>query len=377
VSQKIKILHLIKSLGRGGAEMLLPETLKLHNQDTFEFHYIYFLPWKNQLVKDLESAGGKVHCFAARHNLSILWQYRKIITYIKSNNIDLLHAHLPWAGFVARLVKKFYRIPLIYTEHNKQERYHKLTYWLNRFSFNSNDLVLAVSADVAFSIYTHIAPKIPVQVLHNGVNTQSFQRDENNKVKVRATLGMAADAKVVGLVAVFRFQKRIAEWLEIFAAAQQQLPELRGIIVGNGPLRKAVEDKRKELNLQDKVFLVGLQEDMKPWYDAMDVFMMSSEFEGLPVSMLEAMSMECAIVTTDAGGIKELIEQEQNGLMVGVHNWQRLSEQLLRVCQDDALRLRLAQAARKTVVEKFSMQQMVKSLEEIYRPNDRSREEID
>ena len=57
--EKIKILHIIKSLGRGGAEMLLPETLKEHNKDKFEFHYIYFLPWKNQMVEAIEKSGGK------------------------------------------------------------------------------------------------------------------------------------------------------------------------------------------------------------------------------------------------------------------------------------------------------------------------------
>lgn len=56
---KIKVLHIIKSLGRGGAEMLLPETLKLHNQEKFEFHYIYFLAWKNQMVEAIEDAGGE------------------------------------------------------------------------------------------------------------------------------------------------------------------------------------------------------------------------------------------------------------------------------------------------------------------------------
>ncbi|HMQ00995.1 MAG TPA: glycosyl transferase, partial [Cyclobacteriaceae bacterium] len=127
MQQKIKVLHIIKSLGRGGAEMLLPETLKLHDQSKFEFHYIYFLPWKNQLVQALEAAGGKVICLPAGNNISILFQYRKVIQYIKSHNIQLVHAHLPWAGFVSRLVKIFCPISLIYTEHNKQERYHFLT----------------------------------------------------------------------------------------------------------------------------------------------------------------------------------------------------------------------------------------------------------
>ncbi len=68
---KIKVFHIIKSLGRGGAEMLLPETLKKHDRDGFEFHYIYFLPWKNQMVQAIEEAGGKVRVFL----LKITWFY--------------------------------------------------------------------------------------------------------------------------------------------------------------------------------------------------------------------------------------------------------------------------------------------------------------
>ena len=82
---KIKVLHIIKSLGRGGAEMLLPETLKIHDQDVFQFHYIYFLPWKDQMVEALKVAGGKVSCFEAKDNIRLLLQYKNIIKYCLEN----------------------------------------------------------------------------------------------------------------------------------------------------------------------------------------------------------------------------------------------------------------------------------------------------
>ena len=84
----IKVLHLIKSLGRGGAEVLLSETLKLHQQGYYEFHYIYFLPWKNQMVANLEDSGGKVVCIPANNNASIILQYKKVAQYIIQNKIN-------------------------------------------------------------------------------------------------------------------------------------------------------------------------------------------------------------------------------------------------------------------------------------------------
>jgi len=110
---KIKVLHIIKSLGRGGAEMLLPETLKLHDKEQFEFHYIYFLPWKNQMVESIENSGGIVNRFSAKNNIQLILQAKRIIRYCKKHHIQLIHCHLPWAGFVGRLVHKLSRIPAV------------------------------------------------------------------------------------------------------------------------------------------------------------------------------------------------------------------------------------------------------------------------
>ena len=156
---KIKVLHIIKSLGRGGAEMLLPETLKLHNQGKFDFHYIYFLPWKDQMVEALQNAGGKVTCLGAKDNIRLLLQYKKIISYIREHKIELIHCHLPWAGFVGRLVHNRTGIPVVYTEHNMQERYHSVTKTINKLSFNSQNLALGVSEDVKGSIIKNIQSK--------------------------------------------------------------------------------------------------------------------------------------------------------------------------------------------------------------------------
>lgn len=101
---KVKVLHIIKSLGRGGAETLLQETLKKHDKEKYEFHYIYFLPWKNQMVDTITKEGGIVNLFSSKNNIIILLQIFKILKYIKVNNIEIIHCHLPWAGFVGRMV---------------------------------------------------------------------------------------------------------------------------------------------------------------------------------------------------------------------------------------------------------------------------------
>jgi L-malate glycosyltransferase len=324
--RKIKVLHIIKSLGRGGAEMLLPETLKIHDTSRFEFHTIYFLPWKDQMVDSIEKAGGKVICFSAKNNIKLLQRYNDVKKYCKENDIELIHCHLPWAGFLGRLVFAKTRIPTVYTEHNLQERYHVITKKINQFTFNSQSIALGVSEDVTNSIKKNIGPKIPVRTLLNGVNTSSFRKDTNQGTTMRKQLGIPQDALILGNVAVFRFQKRLVEWLRVFKKLESDVSNIYGIIVGAGPLEEEVKAELEKLNLSKKVFFPGLQTNVKPYYSAMDIFMMSSSFEGLPIALLEAMSMECAIISTDAGGIKEVIRDQKDGMICKVDEWTKLSE---------------------------------------------------
>jgi len=366
LSQTVKVLHIIKSLGRGGAEMLLPETLKLHDQSRFEFHYIYFLPWKDQLVKDIENAGGKVTCLPAKNNLSILKQVGNIIKYVREHQIDLIHAHLPWAGFVSRFVHRKTGISVVYSEHNMQERYHFATKYLNKFTYNWQSLALGVSQDVTDSIQKNINPKIPVKTLLNGVNTEDFQRDESEGKQLRKQLNIPQDAIVIGNVAVFRFQKRLMEWIQVMKQIIDKNPNVYGLLVGAGPLEKEIKAQLSGFGLQNKILIPGLQTDVKPYFNAMDIFMMSSSFEGLPIALLEAMSMSCAIVTTDAGGIKEVIRHEQDGLLCPVDDWKKLSGLLQKLINDSKLLKTYQQNARKRVVESFSLNTMVHQLEKVY-----------
>ena len=364
--QKIKILHIIKSLGRGGAEMLLPETLKIHDKKKFKFHTIYFLPWKNQMVDALESAGGKVTCFSASNNIKLIQQYSGVVEYCKVNEIDVIHCHLPWAGFLGRLVFSKTKIPVVYTEHNMQERYHIATKTINRFTFNSQSLALGVSEDVSNSIKQNIHPKIPVKTLLNGANTDSFRRDPDLGTKIKRELGIPEDALVIGNVAVFRFQKRLIEWLQVFKEIETKNPNVYGIIVGAGPLEGEIKAELRKLKLENKVFFPGLKTNVKPYFSAMDIFMMSSSFEGLPIALLEAMSMECAIVSTDAGGIKEVIRNGEDGLTCKVEEWTKLSG-LCQVLINDSENLsKYKKAARERAVNSFSLKRMVDSLEGIY-----------
>jgi L-malate glycosyltransferase len=363
---KIKILHLIKSLGRGGAEVLLPETLKLHDQSKFEFHYIYFLPWKDQMVSEIKKSGGRVTCIEATNNLSLLSKSKEVIQYCVENKIDLIHSHLPWSGFLGRIVNFRKKIPVIYTEHNIQERYHVVTKFLNKLTFNLQDEAIGVSEDSTHSIIRNINPKIPVRTVLNGVNTNFFQRDRIQGNLIRNQYSIPENALVIGNIAVFREQKAIPEWLKAFKEIHDKHPQVYGLLVGAGPKEDEVKGLVKDYELEDKVILPGLQTDTQGYFSAIDIFMMSSEFEGLPIALLEAMSMECAVVSTKAGGVVEVVENGKSGSLCEVGDFHCLANKVSTLLEDPEKLSRFQTAARKRVLNAFSLERMVGELEELY-----------
>jgi L-malate glycosyltransferase len=404
--KKVKILHLIKSLGRGGAEMLLPETLSKHNAERYEFHYIYFLPWKDQVVPLIQSNGGIVRCIPARNNLQIMGKAWEIAAYVRQQGIQMIHCHLPWAGIVGRVAGKLARVPVVYTEHNKWERYHKLTYWLNRVTFGMQRAVVAVSDDVEESIRKHTpgltfanpgldaglpfpgqpsffagaaeAGKRPAAdqdnqkgevglvTILNGVNTHHFKKDFSERISIRDKLGIPADAPVIGTVAVFRFQKRLDLWMEQALQILKRVPEAHFILVGDGPLKAELLQKRAALGLEDRLHMPGLQTQVRPYFSAMDLFMMASVFEGLPIALLEAMSCSCGVISTAAGGIKQVVVPGESGYLCEVDNYQELEDLAVRLLADPEERERVGAGARTRVQDSFSIEQMVHQLEQLY-----------
>jgi L-malate glycosyltransferase len=368
---KIKVLQIIKSLGRGGAEKLLTETLSLHDQEKFEFHYIYFLPWKDQLVAELKANGGRVTCLPANNNIQLVMQVGRVVKYIRENKIDLIHAHLPWAGIVSRRAGRNANIPVIYTEHNKQERYHFATRWMNLLTMNWLSGIVAVSDDVADSIRKH-KPKLsaPLHVILNGVDTMKFNSPDV-QCDIRQQLNIDPAAIVVGTIAVFRFQKRLEVWLKCAADFHKKFPQARFIIVGDGPLKSQILKHTSDLGLDDVVYFAGLQTEVRPWLKAMDVYFMSSVFEGLPIALLEAMAMQLPVVTTNAGGIKQVIREGVEGLMCDVQNTEQLTPLLEKMAGDARLRAECGARARDRVISAFSLKTMVRSLEDLYEKSSR------
>lgn len=361
----MRVFHLIKGLGRGGAETLLAESYACRGTG-FEYAYAYFLPWKDHLHETLESQGARVLQLTARSSLGVLMRLPSVVSAVKTWAADLIHCHLPLSGVVGRLAGKLAGLPVVYTEHNLQERYHPATRWLNLATWRMQSHAIAVSAEVAESMARHGARHVPVSVVLNGVSLERFRPDPQAGIRARERLGIPLESPVVGSVAVFRTQKRFDLWLEAAAQLREERPDTRFVLVGHGPLQARLEQQARELGLNEALVFAGIQEDVRPFLNAFDVFLMTSEFEGLPVALLEALASERAVVATAVGGIPEVLRDGKNGLLLPPGDVDVVSASLRRVVSDPDLRRRLGAEGRRTVEHRFSLPAYMANLEAIY-----------
>jgi L-malate glycosyltransferase len=267
---------------------------------------------------------------------------------------------------VGRLAGRLCGVPVVYTEHNRLERYHSLTRALSLSTWRWQDRAIAVSDDVADSIRLHAGYRVPMEVVLNGVDVEHFDRQHGELRSVREEFGLPSGSRIVGTVAVFRPQKRLHDWLEAARILRKGDPELQFLLVGDGPLRADLVASAESLGLGDCVHWAGLQLDVRPYLAAMDLYMMSSSVEGLPIALLEAMSMRCPVVATAVGGIPEVIRHGENGFLVGPSRPEQLAEMARRVLGSPGRMEGCGEAARSTVEKGFSVHRMACQLEATY-----------
>ena len=360
----LNVAHVIKGLGRGGAETLITLCARSGRSGN-TYSAVYFVPWKDALVDDLANSGVTCHCLEARSAPALLARVPSLARWLKREQIDVVHAHLPLSGVAARLACRLASIPLVYTEHNLQERYHPLTRKANLLTWRLQSSVVAVSLEVARSIEAHAGHSVAVDTVLNGIDASSLDCDPSLGRAVRRRLRIPERAKILGTVAVFRPQKRLDLWLDVAHRLAASDRELHFMLVGDGPLRAELEQRARELSLPNVHFL-GLQADVRPYLSAMDVFLMTSEFEGLPLALLEAMACRRAVVATQVGGIAE-VAQDDAVLLTPFADIDAQTHACAHLLADDARRSLLGDNARELVLERYSVERMAEELEHIYR----------
>ncbi|MCC6169422.1 MAG: glycosyltransferase [Caldilineaceae bacterium] len=386
MAQKTKILLLIKSLGLGGAERLLVDSIPYWDRDRYDYAVAYLVPWKSTLAPAILAAGVPLYCLApgrpaiapaspmgmtpARSGPAaalLPLAAARLARLQRRERFALIHADLPVAGVVARSVGRAQAMPVAYTEHNVQERYHPITRALNRATLPWTDQVWAVSAEVAASLRRACGTRTPcLDVLPNGIPVEQLAAEAAVASGLRAELAIDPSHAVVGTLAVFRPQKRLLDWVEVAARVAARRQDVTFVLVGDGPEMPAIQARVAARGLQDRVRLPGFRADGRRYLAVMDLFLMTSEFEGMPVALLEAMGLGKAVVASAVGGVGEVVHDGVNGRLTRSGACEQSAAILCDLLAQPAERRRLGEAAAATIAAGYHIRRRVAAIEAGY-----------
>jgi glycosyltransferase involved in cell wall biosynthesis len=336
---------LAKGLGRGGAEQLLVSCAAHLDTSRYELDVAYLLPWKDALVPQLEAHGATVHCLGQTSGRDLRWVGR-LERLLRTRDYDLVHTHMPVPAAAARLLRPGRKPAFVHTEHNVWSRYHRATYWANALTYWRNQAVIAVSDAVGASIEQRwLRRGVSAEVMHHGIEITDAVCGAADRARARVTLGLPADAFAVGTVGNLTPKKDHRTLLDACASALSDVPNLRLVVIGSGPLEADLHSYVNERGLADVVLLAGSRGDVPDLLPAFDIFAMSSRYEGLPIALMEAMAAGLPSVLTAVGGIPEMVTNGVEGLLVPAGHSADMAAGITRLARDGQFRAEMAAAA--------------------------------
>uniref|UniRef100_D5X197 Glycosyl transferase group 1 n=1 Tax=Thiomonas intermedia (strain K12) TaxID=75379 RepID=D5X197_THIK1 len=348
------IVHMIDELPRDGAEMLLVDLMRLRIPG---YRYtIVCLIKGGPLEQEFEKLGVPVVIFGRKGKLDFGLVFR-VASWLKRERAAVVHTHLFTADTYGRLAARLAGVPALFsTVHNIVNPWkgsgRKL---IDRLFARLSTAVVGCSEEVTQTLATR--DKIPASKLvsiPNGIDLQKFSSFSG--AGVRSEFGLPEDRPLIGIVGRLHEQKAHGDLFRALAELPQvRHKQLNCLVIGTGDLQDALKQQVKALWLEDCVIFTGMRTDVPRLVAAMDVFVMSSHWEGLPIALLEAMASSKAVLCTRVGGIPDVVIDGENGLLVEPRDVPQFAKRLDDLLQDPALRARMGQRARETVIARFDV----------------------
>jgi glycosyltransferase involved in cell wall biosynthesis len=329
-------------------------------------------------ARELAPLGRRI---APRQDARALAAVRAIIRDFRP---DIVHTHMAKAGTVGRIATLMYnrtrpasrRARLIHTYHGhvfegyfgspSTRVFLLIERWLARWT----DALIAISPQIRRDlIETYgIARRDQVHLVALGFNLARFlSMDDDHRARARASLDLPSDAIVVTTVGRLTAIKQHGLFLQMAAALAERLPSFVFVIAGDGELRRELEARADALGLGSRVTFLGWRGDLDTIYGATDVFVLTSRNEGTPVALIEAMASAVASVSTDVGGVRDVIVSDEVGALVPFGDPAALADAVMRLASSAALRCNVGIAARESVRARFDVSRLVADVSRLYR----------
>jgi glycosyltransferase involved in cell wall biosynthesis len=364
--QTIDVLHVIGSLSTGGAERNLCYLAPFFHRSELSYG-ICCLIRRGEFADEVEEAGVPVFDLRFRMRSSIL-SILRLAALLRKKKVKVLHTHLFTTGVVGRLAALLAGVPVVIThEHGNTpwKRWHHTMF--ERWAIHFTDLRIAVSQEIMdMRIEQEGTPRSKMCIVPNAVEPTRFEVDDATRHATRQEIGLD-DCFIIGRIGRLVESKCHDLLLDAAREVCGKKPEVRFILVGDGPSTPGLERLRESYGLTGKVHFLGRRTDVPELLAAIDLYVITSRWEGLPLALLEAMMAGKPIISTSVGAIPGALRDNEDGILIRPNCKEDLVESLLALI-DDPQRMRLLGAnARKRAMAKFSPGVVLGELEDIYR----------
>ncbi|KAA0890485.1 glycosyltransferase [Oryzomonas rubra] len=367
----MRIVHVIDSGGLYGAEIMLLNLMSEQVAMGFEpvlasmgEHAIAGKP----LEEEARRRGLRVQVFRMMPGPNVLGAL-EILRFARREKATLLHSHGYKGNILLGLIpRRIRKIPMIATIHgwtgtgeiNRMMLYE----WFDSLALNFIDRIVLVNEAMKSHPKLRNRPRLRMEVVMNGIPLASDPVD--GKGLDREVRDFCRGGYTLGAIGRFSREKGFDRLIEAVAILAQKRQDIRLVILGDGDLRRELEQKVRELGLENRVLMPGYRENARSYLPFFRVFVLSSLTEGLPLVLLEAMQAGVPVVATSVGGVPEVLQHGKAGILVPAPRAVDLSEGIGRVMMDEALAAEMADRCKKIVVSTYSSRAMAENYAKIY-----------
>jgi glycosyltransferase involved in cell wall biosynthesis len=358
MSGALKVTHVVLSLDVGGLERNVVNQVR-EGQRLGQEVAVLCLERPGTLAPQVEALGGRVGCVYKRPGIRPR-TFARVWAALRGLRPDVVHTHQIASLFYSGPAARGARVPvLVHTEHGKEcYASRRRTRWLGRLAGAFADRFYCLSADMArAAVAQRVVPHRKVHVIGNGIDTDRF-RDCGGREEIRSSLGIPTDAVVVGTVGRLTEIKRQDILLRAFARLRQRLSAAHLLFIGDGPLLGELRELAAGLGIGGYVHFLGYQPEPERFYQAMNVFALTSRSEGIPQAALEASVAGVPVIASRVGGVPEVIEDGRTGLLFEFADEAALADGLHALATDAELAHRLSEAGRLRVEARFHVRRM-------------------
>ena len=365
-ARRTRLMQITHDLGLGGLERVIVTLLRTIDRSRFE-PSILCLRRLGPMVDELKGLDIPIFQVPWTKGKPNYFAFREVARILRAQEVDVIHTHNTWAFVDGGLGALLAGVPThIHTDHARtfpdRLRYIVLEHLL---SYRAHKVV-GVSQHTVDNLHRHEwISRRKLAVITNGIETDRFQFTIDKAAK-RRELGLPPHGPVIGLNARLTPQKGITYLLQALPAVLRRFPDITVIIAGEGDLLSDLRAESEARGVAEHVRFLGLRPDVEELLQLYDVYVSPSLWEGLPMSLLEAMAAGCPIVASDVGGVPTALRHRVSGTLVPARDADALAAAIIELVGDPELRLRYAAAARKDAIEEFSAVAMTRRYERLY-----------